>query len=383
MSVAKNLKSVAPSTPEVVVLQAKNITLNREKIENEVIPLGKTQVEVELAMVSIDDLKFDSSNPRVAFRLKSAGIKNPSQEDLEKLLWEDADVKALKNSIELYGGLIEAVIVANDGTVLEGNCRLASVRKLRDAAVKAGNTDSIWSQMKARILAPGVDRATIELLLGELHVAGKNKWSAFEQATHIYTILESGDESVEELAKRYRTSKSYISAKNRAYKLMRDKFVPLVAELKEEEGSEVKNPDRYWSWFEEFYKSCKPTPPGKDLIAERVYDGEELESKFCGWVAEGKLPKAENVRKLAKIVVDKTAMKILEDKGIDAAWETIGEVDPTMNSKLWKQLQATVELLAEFPLAELDKLRDHDPAKSKIFADLATAVTKVAAEAKK
>src|SRR5579862_6223395 len=117
-----------------VLLEAKNITLQREKIDRETLPLGTTQVEVELAWVHIDLLKFDPTNPRVAFRLKSSGEKNPSQDFLRDLLWEDDDVKALKNSIELYGGLIEAIIVTNDGTVLEGNCRLACLLKLREAA---------------------------------------------------------------------------------------------------------------------------------------------------------------------------------------------------------------------------------------------------------
>ena len=381
-SVAKNAKVEQISNPALVLLEAKNITLPRTKIENEIIPLGKTQVEVELAWVPIETLKFDRSNPRVAFRLKSEGEDNPSQELLEKLLWEDTDVKALKNSIELYGGLIEAVIVTNDGTVLEGNCRLACLRKLQEAAVKAGAKDSPWSRVKARILAPGIDRTTVEILLGELHFAGKNKWTAFEQAAHIYNMVESGTETLDDLAKRYRASKSYISAKNRAFRLMRDVFVPLV-EGKKGDSSQTKNPDRYWSWFEELYRTCKPAAAGKEPKPERVYDGEDLEKKFCGWVADNKLPKAEQVRKLAKILDNSKAMKVFEEKDIDTAFAIVEAADPTLNSKLWKQLQAAADLLAEFPLAELDKLREHDPAKTKIFADLSAAVNKVSAEAKK
>lgn len=367
-----------------VLLEAKNITLPREKIDREILPLGDTHVEVELSWVPIEHLKFDPTNPRVAFRLKSSGEKNPTQEYLEDLLWDDDDVKALKNSIELYGGLIEAVIVTNDGTVLEGNCRLACLLKLKGDAEAKGNKNSPWHKVKARILAPGIERTTIEVLLGELHFAGKNKWTAFEQAAHIYNMIETGKESADELAKRYRQSKSYIIAKNRAYKLMRDKFVPLAEKATKEETSKLgKNPDRYWSWFEELYRSCKPTPAGKDPKTVRVYDGTELEAKFCEWVVQNKLPKAEQVRKLAKILDNKDAMAVFEEHGIDKAMAVVAEEDPTVNSKLWKQLQSTAELLATIPLPELDDLRQQDPAKMKIFEDLTKAVERIRAETKK
>ncbi len=381
-TVAEKVANAKAGTMNPVLLEAKNITLPRQKIEREIIPLGKTQVEVELALVEVDQLKLDSTNPRVAFRLKSSGQKNPSQEFLYDLLWEDEDVRALKNSIELYGGLIEAIIVANDGTVLEGNCRLVCLTKLKAAAEAQGNTNSPWHKAKARILAPGIDRAAIEVLLGELHFAGKNKWTAFEQAAHIYNMIETGNETVEELAKRYRQSKGYIINKRRAYKLMQERFVPMVEKARKDGNSKLdKNPDKYWSWFEELYRSCKPTPAGKDPKPGRVYDGQELEEKFCEWVADNKLPKAEQVRKLAGFLDHKRAMKAFETEGLDAAIEVVAEDDPTVTSRLWKQLQGAAEILNEFPLDELDELREHDPAKTKILDDLTKALDRVRKEA--
>lgn len=353
-----------------MLLKAENITLNRTRIEREIIPLGDTQVEVELAEVDVQELKFDPTNPRVAFRLETSG-KPATQQELENLLWQDSEVRALKNSIGIYGGLIEAIIVANDGTVLEGNCRLACIRKLNTDA--KGN-DPRWLKVKARILAPGIDRQRIEVLLGELHFAGKNEWSAFEQGAHLYTMSQRG-ESETQLAGRYRLSKTYISAKLRAYALMRDKFVPLATEAK------LDNPDRYWSWFEELYKTCKPSKAGSEK-ATRVYDGPMLEEKFCDWVVNKKLPKAEQVRKLATILENPAAMKVFEKSGIDRAMDTVAESDPTVNSKLWKQLQTTADMLTHMELPQLEALRNHDPAKTRIFEELASAVDRIRREIK-
>jgi hypothetical protein len=374
----------------ITLLEAKNITLERERIEREVLPLGDTQVEVELALVAVEHLKFDQTNPRVAFRLKSNNEPSPTQERLQEILWDDDEVKALKNSIELYGGLIEAIIVANDGTVLEGNCRLACLKKLKAEAEAKGVTETLWDKVKARILAPGIDRSKIEILLGELHFAGKNKWSAFEQAAHIYNMIEGG-ENIDDLAKKYRQSKSYIIAKNRAYKLMRDKFVPMAEEARKKDEYKLdKGEDRYWSWFEELYKTCSPTPAGKEPAKKTlgfVYDGPELEQKFCEWMIANKLPKAEQVRKLPKVLKNKEAIVVFEQPsdggGIEKAMELIAEDDPTLNSKLWKQVQVTAELLGTFPLDELEELRQGDAAKVKIFEDLTKAVDRIRKEATK
>ena len=356
------------------LLKAEGISLKHKRIEREIIPLGHTQIEVEMGEVPLDELRLDPTNPRLAFKIHVRELRNPTQQELQELLWEDPDVAALRRSIAATGGLIEAIIVQDDGTVLEGNCRLTCVRKLNE---EAKGKDPRWTSIRARILPPGVDRRSIDVLLGELHIAGKNEWTPFEQAAHLYSMTQKGYKEVD-LAGMYRQSKSYINAKIRAYKLMAETFVPLA----QGDDHQIKNPDRYWSWFEEFYKGCKPSAPGKE-DATRIYDGRELEEKFCGWVANGKIPKAEQTRQLAKMLENKEAMKIVEKSGIDKAFEYVADKDPTLGSKLWKQLQSTTDLLVTMPLDDLEDLRDGDPAKQRIFESLVAAVDRVKKETRK
>jgi len=324
--------------------------------------------------VPLDELRLDPTNPRLAFKIHARELNNPTQKDLQELLWEDPDVTALRRSIAATGGLIEAIIVQDDGTVLEGNCRLTCLRKLNE---EAKGKDPRWTSIRARILPPGVDRRTIDVLLGELHIAGKNEWTPFEQAAHLYSMTQKGYKEVD-LAGMYRQSKSYINAKIRAYKLMSETFVPMA----QGDDHQIKNPDRYWSWFEEFYKGSKPSAPGKENAA-RVYDGRELEEKFCSWVANGKIPKAEQTRQLARMLENKDAMKIFEKSGIDKAFEYVADKDPTVGSKLWKHLQAATEQLVTMPLDDLEDLRNGDPAKQRIFESLVAAVDRVKKETRK
>ena len=229
------------------------------------------------------------------------------------------------------------------------------------------NVDPLWARTSGY-------RRTVEILLGELHFAGKNEWTPFEQAAHLYSMKEKGYHE-QDLAGMYRESKSYINAKIRAYRLMAETFVPLA----QDDSHQIKNPDRYWSWFEEFYKVCKPSAEGKENTA-RVYDSRELEEKFCHWVVDGKLPRAEQTRKLARMLEDREAMKVFERSGIEKAISHVSGKNPTVGSKMWKHLQSTTDLLATMPLTDIENLREGDPAKVKIFEDLVKAVERVKKE---
>src|SRR5262245_27250559 len=172
----------------VEIFRAKHIGIPFQKLENEVIPLGTKQIEVVLAEVPIGALKLDPTNPRIQYLLESKGLgQNVEQEKLRELLWDNPEVKKLKRSIQQNGGLIEPIIVSGkDGTVPEGNCRLTGYLMLHTEFPD----DERWTKIRARIVPPEVTRNTLDELLGELHIAGKNEWTPFEQAAHLFRMSE-------------------------------------------------------------------------------------------------------------------------------------------------------------------------------------------------
>jgi len=109
-----------------------------------------------------------------------------------------------------------------------------------------------------------------------LRSTGKNDWRPFEQAAHLYRMWEKGGYSEARLAEFFRQSKTSISAKIRAYRLMAEKYVPEYKDA---------NVMGKWSYFEEFYKNCKPKANDPDGI--------ELENKFVDWVGTGKFSRGE------------------------------------------------------------------------------------------
>jgi len=362
---------------EQMFIAAENITLEHERLENEVIPVGSQEIEVVMAKVPIDELKLDTANPRIQFQLEATNKVNPTEEDLREILWEMKATKDLKRSIQSNKGLIDAIIVSGqDGTVFEGNCRLTSYYKLRD---ETNGEDPKWTHVRARILPPEVSRDSINFLLGELHIAGKNNWSPFEQAAHLYDMNEVGL-SEKALSEQYRMSKSYVNSKIRAYRLMKQTFVPMAHEKK----VEVRSLSGYWSWFEELYKACKPSRPGKE-ISDRIYDGVELEHKFCEWVLENKLPQASDVRNLKHCLDSPKAMELLEEKGgtIENAFLFVSASKPELNSKLWKQIAATTQLLEHMPYDEIKAIREGDAVKANYFDELLSAIERIKQEMKK
>jgi hypothetical protein len=277
------------------------------------------------------------------------------------------------HAIDQNGGLIESIIVSGkDGTVIEGNCRLTCFYMLHEQT-----GDSRWQTIRARILPPDVTREAVDGLLGEMHIAGKNHWSPFEQAFHLYKMQNKGY-THDQLLARFRMSRSYLNAKIRAFKLLAETYVPKAKKAHKDVG----DLSRKWSWFEEFYKKCKPSPAGKE-DPERVYDGPALEQKFCDWVLNDQLPRAEDVRKLHDCLGDKKAIAILDRGGnIDKAHVVAAATRPELVSKLWKSIEDATDRLNNIPLTELEALRAGDRVRAEKFNALLEALQKVRTEAR-
>src|SRR5580692_2118269 len=88
------------------------------------ITLDGKRVQVESVELPLDQVKLDPRNPRIANTV-SISISDHGeklQRKLEELLWQDDDVRNLYRQILANRGLVERIIVRQDGSVVEGNC---------------------------------------------------------------------------------------------------------------------------------------------------------------------------------------------------------------------------------------------------------------------
>src|SRR5690348_11918611 len=194
---ARHDRATAQATPKVVVEHVDEITLD------------KVKVQIRSQNLPVDDILLDPTNPRLAntVAVGNFGSGDSLQKSLGNILWDDSDVHDLYRSVLANRGLIERIIVRSNMVVAEGNCRTVVYRKLRDNFPD----DPTWRTVPARVLPADITDRQVAILLGELHVGGKNEWSPFEKAGHIHQLFNKFGMVQEEIAKILKTSKTAVN----------------------------------------------------------------------------------------------------------------------------------------------------------------------------
>jgi hypothetical protein len=318
------------------------ITTPSEFVEE--IIIGGRKVSLAHRDLPVDKLRLNPENQRVQFLL-SILDHTPSEKEIAAQLWELDDVKLLRRSIKQNGGLLERIIVKADGTIIEGNCRAVVYQKLRNEARQAGNKAEAqnWGLIPARILPADISDKEIAYLLGELHVAGKNEWTPYEQAAWVYKMSRAYGYTIAELAQHLRKTKAYIERLLWAYTLMRDQFLA---------RSKDKSDLGKWSYFLEFYKAFR-----------RKKDAEPYEDRFVRWVRDGKFTKGAQVRKLPRIIEEPRALEALEKHGFEEALEVLAREQPGESSRLFSAIDDVIYELRRVSFEEIQALRLGDQAR--------------------
>ena len=299
------------------------------------ITLEGRRVRVQNIDIPVDEVALDPTNPRIANTVEASAFDNSGslQQQLEEILWEDTDLHELYRQVLINGGLIERIIVRPNKSVVEGNCRTVVFRRLHRNHPK----DERWRRIPARILPNDIGAREVAILLGEMHVAGKNTWSAFEKAGHIYRMHRDFALTQDEIAHRLRMSKSTVNQLLRAFETMKEKFLrqfPMPSNIRK---------------FSFFVELCKK-PPLRDWLASTP----EAEDLFVNWVGTEKLFKAVQVRELPRIIANPDAMQALTEYGFSEAKRVLEVDDPAITSRLFKRMK---EMATELDQARLDDIQ--------------------------
>jgi len=302
------------------------------------ITLADRRVIVRCIDLPLATVKLDPRNPRLAntVRAQNFGGGAKLQKELADFLWSDPDVHSLYQQVRQNHGLIERIIVRADGVVAEGNCRTVVYNKL---SVSFPN-DPVWKRIPARVLPADVSEKQIAILLGALHVGGKNKWSAFEKAGHILSLADTHGLTQDEIAKQLKTSKTAVNHSIRAFSAMRDLYLPRYGGI----GAVHK-----FSHFLELYK--------QPVLREWLANDESALSEFVDWVGTDKLPKGSDVRELGEIVKSQPALVAFRKRGFEGAREVLELDQPELTSELFRQMLEMTDSLNAARLPDIQRVR--------------------------
>jgi hypothetical protein len=275
--------------------------------------------------------------------------------ELHEMLWDIDQVKDLCQSIFQNGGLLEDPIVYGNGTVVEGNCRTVCLRQL----CKKYPKDQRFQHVHVRVLPADVTEEQLMLLLGELHVAGKIEWRAFDQAEYVWKMNKVIGKNYDYLASHLRWSRSKLAQKIAAY----EESKAYIERTGDPQGT------NRFSHFEEFMKK-------KELREKREADPAFM-SKFGDWVLAGKFPDAKDVRYLPEILENEEALKKFQKAGIREAQEILHRKNPSLVSNLYSALDHAALELENASLAEITAIKDGDEARISKICRLVKAVQRL------
>jgi hypothetical protein len=317
------------------------------------------KIPVQYREMDLEDVRLDPHNPRIqhAVRQKSNG-RTLTQDELRDLILDLPGVSDLFKSIRDNEGLLEPIYVRPDGHVIEGNCRAACYLKLHNITTRNNNKDNRWKKIAA-VFVPKISDRQVAVLQGHYHVAGKNKWLAYEKAGHLHMMHTTLKMDEKAIAKALGMREGEVKKNLDSYQVMTEKLLP---KMKNGNGLEK------WSFVQEFFKR-------KHL--EDFRSKTSNVDQFVSLVVTNKLKRGTDVRKFEKIVKHPRALEKLKKDGVESAMTVVGNLDPTANSTTFKKLKEATRLLLRLQGADLEKLRENEKTQA-ILRELFQAVSDAA-----
>lgn len=324
------------------------------------IRLQDRDVPFERTRLPIDQLTLDPQNPRIQY-LIGRHPEPISPDDLDELLWAKDAVKGLGQAIKQNGGVYDPLIVQKlDGryVVREGNSRTVAVRHVAEQHPD----DDRYTRVPAMVFDEELTEDDLAVLLADMHVTGKIRWDAYEQAKHVSTLYNVHGKTYEWLATHLRLSKSKITQQLKAYGWTTDYLT---------ENGDPRNIEK----FAFFYELARK----KDLAA-RYTDDLAFQQQFKRWLTEGKLNDSKQVRQLATILENDQATKVLDEEGWGPAASVLIREDPALGSDLYDAVKRATEKLSKAPFDEIRDLA-HNKQKLLMLRNLHRAVEDLATQA--
>jgi len=126
-------------------------------------------------------------NPRIQY-LVGQRAGQFTETELEDFLWQKDAVKALSLAIKQNGGVYDSVIV-QESVINSESGKEFQKRLLAASYLPNFRTTSDFRQCQLWFSNVDLTEEDLAVLLADMHVAGKIRWDAYEQAKHVSDLV--------------------------------------------------------------------------------------------------------------------------------------------------------------------------------------------------
>lgn len=301
---------------------------------------------VDIKFISVDELFLDPQNPRLGRNFKST-----SQADILERM-SDWTLDELATSFVESGFWAQEALIATKEplygkdqlVVIEGNRRLAALKKLKDA-IEGRTSERKWNEIAAGANLPKdffdkipyievADRKAVSAFLGFRHVTGIKEWEPAEKAQFISYLIEEEGLTYEQVMRKIGSKTPTVRSHYIAYKLllqMEDASGDIAIEKIEDKFSVLYLSLRTAGVQEYLGIDIKASP--KDAAHPVPRDKEENLVRYARWMfGDQKTPPlfsdSRNIDKFGKVLLSSDAVEYLEENespNFDFALKKAGE----------------------------------------------------------
>ncbi|MGH2365292.1 MAG: hypothetical protein ACRDHX_11675 [Chloroflexota bacterium] len=324
----------------------------------EFLTLQGKQIPYERGAVAVADCVLDPKNPRIQYLVgQKAGMV--SEAELDELLWEKDAVKALGQSVFQNGGVYDPIIVQkHEGKYLvrEGNSRTVASRHV----LQQHPNDRHFLTMPAMIFDVDLTDEDLAVLLADMHVAGKIRWDAYEQAKHVSDLYNVYGKPMDWLSNHLRLSKSKIVELLSAYRATTE-FL---------DSHPAPGNVRKFSFFQELMK--------KKELRDTFNQEPAFKQRFHKWLVDDRVTDSKQVRDLPLILANPDAEKALDGKGFPEAQRVLIANDPALESDLFRAVKDATQKLQATPATDIQDLKGGNAQKIIMLRNLHRAIEDLA-----
>ncbi len=275
--------------------------------------------------LKVDDISFDTENPRIKKALEKYGDQL-NAERIHFALRSATDGESgsssytqLRDAIRASGGVMAPVTVIHgkDGYVcIDGNTRLAIYKQFLREGMKGS-----WSSIKA-IIIEDVNERDVEMIRVSAHLVGAREWPAYEKARYLHYLRNQEFMDYNEMVALCGGNKTEIERQIDAYQDMNEYYRDIVDDT-------AFHIDR----FSGFVELQKPK------IKEAIFDAGLDLRHFGEWIRDGKIYRLADVRQLPRVLRDDEA----KDEFLNGGPRSIEEAIAILDKKTQRERTETAD----------------------------------------